>query len=433
MSSTQPLPIAVKPQTRLSPPLHQDRPNTTTDPDDTGHSPRSKVSSLETHRIHPILDQQIAAPTTDLVDEGIDCPRAFLPRPRQASQILLDVFHHPAELNTPPAEEHAFAMKDPFSLDGASGGEARTSPPRISPDAGPFSPSAFFEATRSPVLAIHHSRPAVGSAVGHVSSAPDEDDTQQVTRTISGLSLDPHHAPPTPADGEPTAQQHNGGFDTARRKSSMTVSETTYVPLTPLPGNCILSFLDRPREMSKIMAHNAELFTLIEHAHPQKYPELLELWKEPREVVSDGEWVARTRAVIAMDEEDAGALWARWKEIVGYESDEEDEDEDGDEVWTFHPSDTTLHRRWGEFERVRQEAEQFAQSPSSGGVSAGMPSTPPSSRGVPGGESSGGSGIGLSGISGIGTGLTGIQENEEEEEYDDGERPIHIGMKSTGK
>ena len=350
------------------------------------------------------------------------------------------MFHHPAELNTPPAEEPAFAMKDPFSSDGATGGAAHASPPRVGTDAGPFSPSVaspslFFETTRSPVLAIHHSRPAAGGAAGHVSSAPDEDDTEQVARTISGLNLDPHHSPPTALDGDPAAQQHKGGLDSARRKSSMTVSETTYVPLTPLPGNCILSFLDRPREMSKIIAHNAELFTLIEHAYPQKYPELLALWKEPREAVSDGEWVAKTRGVIAMDEEDAGALWARWKEIVGYDSDEEDEegDEEGDEEWTFHPSDTTLHRKWNEFERVRQEGEPLAQSSSSAGISAGMPSTPPSSRGVPGDESSGGSGIGLSAISGMGTGLTGIQENEEEEEYDEGERPIHIGRKSTGK
>jgi hypothetical protein len=196
------------------------------------------------------------------------------------------------------------------------------------------------------------------------------------------------------------------------------MSETTYVPLTPLPGNCILSFFDRPREMSALISHNQDVFRLIEHAHPAQYPQLLALWREPRETVGDSVWVSRTKKVIAMDEDDAGALWARWKEIVGYDSDDEDDDVE-DEEWTFYPSDTTLHRRWSELERIRLESEQTGVS---GQSPLGMQASPPQGRSS---GSERGSTTGLTGV--MGSSLSGIKEDEEDA-YEDGERPIRMGM-----
>jgi len=147
------------------------------------------------------------------------------------------------------------------------------------------------------------------------------------------------------------------------------------------------------------MKRNADLFTLIEHAvPPEKYRELENLWKTPREKVKDEDWVAKTRSVMAMGpvEDEGGALWARWRDLVGWESD----DEEGDEYDWEPPSsnqDTALHRRWSDLEKPARPGDEL-------GTSAG-------------------SGIGLS----VG-GAMGLSEiNEEEEEFEDGEHPVSVG------
>lgn len=243
--------------------------------------------------------------------------------------------------------------------------------------------SGVFDAARSPVLAIHHTRGSSSMAM-----SPEDEDGMGVTRTMSGLSL---------------------SNESPRRISSI-ASETTYVPMTPLPNNCTLSFFDRPREMAQLMAKNQDLFTLIEHAVPKdKYKELLMLWKAPREAVPDEEWVQRTRGYIALgpDEDEGGVLWTRWRELVGWDPDVSDEEEEDDDLnWNYQPPDTTLHRRWSELERIRSEE-------------AGAPA------GSFGGAGSFGSGIGLSGV---GVGLQEITEHEEEEEeFGEGERPVSLG------
>ena len=252
--STSARPIPITSNNRLSPPSQYDN---------ISYSPRTTTNAL---------DQQ---------DNGIPCPPAFLPRPRQDSQIQLDVFHHPAELHTPPDVD----LKDPFADT-----EREMGSPQINTDSPSLSGSISFDNARSPVLAIHHSRGPIFS----------EDDETGVTRTMSGLSLSQDDTSPS------------------RRMSSF-ASETTYVPMTPLPNNCCLSFLDRPREMATLIQKNADLFTLIEHTvPPEKYEELNTLWKTPREVIPDEDWVQKTRSYIAMDpseEEGGGALWARWKEL----------------------------------------------------------------------------------------------------------------------
>ena len=179
---------------------------------------------------------------------------------------------------------------------------------------------------------------------------------------------------------------------------SSVASETTYVPLTPLPNNCCLSFLDRPREMASLIQKNSDLFTLIEHAlPPEKYEELHRLWEIPREVIPDEDWVQKTRSFIAMDpneEEGGGALWARWKELVGWESDESDGGGDDEYDWNYQPSDTSLHRRWSELDKARI--------------------------------------AGLSGVSGVGMGLSEIKEGEEEE-FEDREGPLIMGWKTGNR
>jgi hypothetical protein len=154
--------------------------------------------------------------------EGVECPPSFLARPRNNSTIRLDVFHHPAELHTPDVES-----SDPLSN---SFQELNITSPRNTIG----SPMVGFESARSPVLAIHHSR---------VSDVGDDD----FPRSISGLSL---------STDEISPPHRNPSFS----------NDTTYVPMTPLPSNCILSFLDRPREMATLIAKNAELFRLIQHA-----------------------------------------------------------------------------------------------------------------------------------------------------------------------
>jgi hypothetical protein len=226
-----------------------------------------------------------------------------------------------------------------------------------------------FDSARSPVLAIHHSR------------GPFSDDDDGFQRSISGLSLSTDISPP-------------------RRTSSFSTNETTYVPLTPLPSHCILSFFDRPREMATLMSKNVELFTLIEHAlSKEKYAELRALWKAPREVIPDEVWVHRTRSYIAMgpDEFDGGVLWTRWRELVGWEPTPSPEDLDDDnDYWNYQPSDSSLHLQWREIEKQR------------GGDEAGQ---------------SWGSGVALSGSD---VGLCKIQEGEEEE-LEDGEYRLGIG------
>jgi len=85
-----------------------------------------------------------------------------------------------------------------------------------------------------------------------------------------------------------------------------------------------------------------------------------------------------------------------WRDLVGWESD----DEEGDEYDWEPPSnnqDTSLHRRWNDLEKAR------------GGDDLGT---------------SGGSGIGLS-AGGAGVGM-GLSEINEEEEFEDGERPVSV-------
>ena len=243
--------------------------------------------------------------------------------------------------------------------------------PRISTDS--LSGSISLDNARSPVLAIHHSRGTI--------SPEDEEGSG---RNISALSLSQDDT-------------------SASRRMSSNTSETTYVPMTLLPNNCCLSFFDRPREMASLIHKNADLFTLIEHTvPPEKYKELQTLWETQRDVIPDEDWVQKTRSYIAMDpneEEGGGALWVRWKELVGWDSDEDDEDEVYE--WDYQPQDTGLHRQWNELDKVR------AQGGEEGGFAAG----------------SFGSGIG---VSGIGTGLSDIKEGEEEE-FEDGERPLAMG------
>jgi len=154
--------------------------------------------------------------------------------------------------------------------------------------------------------------------------------------------------------------------------------------------------------MATLMQHNADLFTLIEHAvPPEKYHELENLWKTPRELVKDEDWVAKTRSVIAMGpvEDEGGALWVRWRDLVGWESDVDEEE--GDEYDWDPPisHDTSLQRRWSDLDKAR------------GGDELGT---------------SGGSGIGLSMGAGVGTGLSEINEAEEEE-FEEGELPVLVG------
>src|SRR5438552_17763368 len=107
-TSTRPIPIANN--NRLSPPSKYDN---------FSYSPRTAGT---TH----------ALDSTDQEDNGIPCPLAFLPRPRQDSQIQLDVFHHPAELHTPP-DTSIVGLKDPFSDTEGENMGSNTSP-RISAD-----------------------------------------------------------------------------------------------------------------------------------------------------------------------------------------------------------------------------------------------------------------------------------------------------------
>ena len=297
-------------------------------------------------------------------------PPQFLPRTRQSSTIQLDVFHHPAEIHTPTTEK-----QDPFAAQSGDPTAMTNTSPRIN-TASSSSPGQMFDAARSPVLAIYHSR---GGAF-----SPDEEVDGGFSRTISGLSLS--------LDTDVT------GASPRRVSSFSRESDTTYVPITPLPNNCILSFLDRPREMKTLMSKNQDLFTLIEHAvPPQKYKELLAVWKAPREKIPDEEWVQRTRSYIAMgpDEDEGGVLWTRWRELFGWDPEPSpDEDEDDDE-WNYQPVDMSLHRKWNELERVRSEE----------------------------GARSFNSGIGLS-VSG--SSLTEIREGEEEE-LEDGERIVTMG------
>ena len=263
-------------------------------------------------------------------DNGVTCPPAFLPRERQNSEIRLDVFHHPAELYSPRVDFN----KDPFFTSSSQLDQGSNMSPRINTDFPSPSPhqlqSIGFDNARSPVLAIHHSR---------IGPNCPEDEDEVLSRTTSGLSLSQND-------------------DTSPRQMSAITSETTYVPMTPLPTNCCLSFFDRPREMATLIRKNAELFTLIEHAiPPEKFKELNTLWKTPRELIPDEDWVQKTRAVIAMGPDEAesgGALWVRWKELVGWESEDDEDEEDGDEFdWNYQPQDTSLHRRWNELDKAR--------------------------------------------------------------------------------
>lgn len=238
--------------------------------------------------------------------------------------------------------------------------------PRINADFPHQSGSDIFEAAQSPVLAIYHTRAPIG---------PDDEDGGFL-QTI------------------PELNDASANAGTPRRMSCST-SDTTYVAMTPLPSNCILCFLDRPREMATLMEKNTELFTLIEHSvPPEKYKELQELWKTPRDVVPDDDWVLRTRSSLAMgpDEEEGGALWVRWKELVGWDSDESQDEYEEDE-WDFKPQDTSLYRRWNEIDMTR-------------GLSAGDDV----------GGTSFGSGIGLGEI-----------KEGDEEESDDDVQPLAMG------
>jgi len=317
------------------------------------------------------LDSVQTAPAAQQQQSRNECPPQFLPNTGQRSSIQLDVFHHPAEIHTPAAER-----QDPFEQT-ADHPRMTNSSPRINTSSS--SPGQLFDAARSPVLAIHHSRGPF---------SPDEEGDAGFSRTISGLSLS------LDTDVVGASPRRVSSF------SRDSTSETTYVPMTPLPNHCILSFLDRPREMKTLMSKNQDLFILIEHAvPPEKYKELLALWRAPREKVPDEEWVQRTRSYIAIgpDETEGGVLWTRWRELVGWDPDPSpDEDEDEDD-WNYQPLDMSLHRKWGELERIRSEGE---------------------------GARSFNSGIGLSGVSG--TSLTEIREGEEEE-LEDGERIVSIG------
>ena len=360
--------------------------------------PASTATSAQPDRPTSVSPHTVIRPTKINLDsprddiDGVEVPPAFLPRPRQNSEIHLDVFHHPYELHTPPVTKTEFQL--PFQSDkepsppGSEGiagmpppsWHSSTSPPsRINTDS-PSVAQASFENARSPVLAIHHSRGPV---------SPEElDDGAAFARTISGLSL------------------NNAEIDPSPRRMSSVTSETTYVPMTPLPNNCTLSFLDRPREMANLIKKNQDLFTLIEHAVPaEKYADLVRLWKTPREQVPDEEWVAKTRSYIAIgpDEDEGGALWARWRELVGWDPDLSEEQEE-EEYWNFVPTDRELHRRWSDFEKARNEE----------------------------GAGSFGSGIGVTGVPGVGTGLSEIKEGEEEE-FEDGERPVSMGGRGNGK
>jgi hypothetical protein len=337
-----------------------------------------------------ILDSERVSVGNYNDDIGVTCPPAFLPRERQNSQIQFDVFHHPAELHTPP-ESSKIDLKDPFTS--AQLHEEMTT--RINIDLTSSPPQQFasisFENSRSPVIAIHHSR------IGPIPPEDEDGEAELVSRTISGLSL-------SGSNNEPGS----------RRMSSIASSETTYVPMTPLPMNCSLALFDRPREMATLIQKNADLFTLIEHTvSSEKYEELQSLWKTPRELVSDEDWVERTRNVISIgaDHAEGGALWVRWKELVGWDSDDEEEEEDDDDdYWSYQPQDTRLHQRWNELDKARASISSGEEG---SGVMEGRPF---------------GSGIGLSGM---GTSLCEIKENEEEEELDDGERPVT--MKNSRK
>src|SRR5271170_7974905 len=352
---SQPIPISASssPQTRLSPPPPRGSPE---------YSPRN--TSILADEYSP--------------REPVTCPPQFLPRARQNSQIQLDVFHHPSELHSPSAE-----LRDPFSTP-PGGATSEQSPdymanpsPRVNTDLPHYTERMSFDSARSPVLAIRSSR---GGPVS------PEDEDGGFGRTISGLSL----------TNDPTQ-----GTSPRRKTSVSGASETTYVPMTPLPTNCSLALFDRPREMATLMKRNTDLFTLIEHSvPPEKYHELENLWKTPRELVKDEDWVAKTRSVIAMGpvEDEGGALWVRWRDLVGWESDMDEEE--GDEYDWDPPAshDTSLHRRWSDLDTAR------------GGDDLGT---------------SGGSAIGVSMGAGVGTGLSEINEAEEEE-FEEGERPVSV-------
>jgi hypothetical protein len=305
------------------------------------YSPRSTIDRL------PLSSQP------ELEREGVVCPSAFLPRESKSNQIRLDVFHHPAEIHTPSGE--------PEDLD-------ESFPQGLNMD---ISAQAAFEATRSPVIAIHRSRGLF---------SPVAEDDKDLASSFSGMSV-------------------SEGTVSPPRRVSGTASETTYVPMTPLPSHCILSFFDRPREFANLMRKNTELFTLIEHALPrEKYDELLNLWKTKRDVVGDEEWVKKTKEYIA-DGEEGGALWVRWAEIVGWDVNDEEEEDGFD--WDYMPSDTTLYRRWSEVEKARGVEE----------------------------NQSGFTGIG---VGSVGAGLSEIKEGEEDE-FEEGERPVAMRVRNGGR
>jgi hypothetical protein len=98
------------------------------------------------------------------------------------------------------------------------------------------------------------------------------------------------------------------------------------------------------------------------------------LWKTPREIIPDDEWVHQTRSFIAMgpDDDEGGALWARWAELIGWDPTPSPDDVQDDEDWCFQPQDSTMHKRWNEVERQREDSASWSSSVALGGAGTGL-------------------------------------------------------------
>ena len=106
------------------------------------------------------------------------------------------------------------------------------------------------------------------------------------------------------------------------------------IPITAPRTMRLLMFADRPYEFAGIIKKNREFFTAMHAILPSaKYHQLGNLWKMPRELIDDEDWVKETKSVIMSGiGEDAGHLfWVTWRDLIGWESDSES-DSNGEEM-----------------------------------------------------------------------------------------------------
>ncbi|KAK9378946.1 uncharacterized protein V2V93DRAFT_374595 [Kockiozyma suomiensis] len=119
----------------------------------------------------------------------------------------------------------------------------------------------------------------------------------------------------------PASPTSTSTFASASASASRKHRRQSSITLRQLPPQILLPLINRPAELTALLKHNSQFFTLLERAIGQHvyHSHLLPLFAADRAEVDDLSLLVAVHRMLCVDSESSNSLWAEFCRIVGFE------------------------------------------------------------------------------------------------------------------